>query len=134
MKQRVALPISGDNLIETLDFCSTVLIVDTEGAEVVRCERRTLNCAMPSLRATFMVDCAVDLVLCGAISDQLAMMLWHTGIEVVCGLRGEDAMQVCNAYLRNDIARFFTPDFCGAFARGRHGCGRGRRFRGGRAR
>jgi len=133
MKKRVALPTSGDNQIETLDFCSTVLIVDIEGGNAVRYERRTLSCAMPSLKVPFLVNCAVELVLCGAISDQLAMMLWHTGIEVVCGLRG-DAMEVCNAYLRNDLARFYTPDFCGAFARGRRGCGRGRRFRGGRAR
>jgi predicted Fe-Mo cluster-binding NifX family protein len=131
MNQKVALPVNEVSEVVALDFCTVLLVAEIEKNLVGRKSTVELDEPFPTLRAHRLKKLQVETVLCGAVSDPLSMMLWHCGIEVISGLRGE-AGRLIEAFISGQLVRFHSPDFRPGFGRRHGGCGRGRRFRGGR--
>ncbi|MBD3320956.1 MAG: hypothetical protein GF350_07685 [Chitinivibrionales bacterium] len=85
---RIALSINSDNFIDTLDFSHRLMIVDISDGTVVREEYFEFDDSLITLRARKLKDMKIEIILCGAVSDPLFIMVWHSGIEVIPGLSG----------------------------------------------
>jgi predicted Fe-Mo cluster-binding NifX family protein len=132
MNTTVAVPVNNSSQVTALDFCTSVIVIIIEDGRVTTTRTVAANEALPSLRANRLKEMQVNVVLCGAISDPLSMMLWHCGIKVYPGLTG-NAEGLVGAYIENKLAGFQAPDFRPGFRRS-CGCGNRRRFHGGRNR
>jgi predicted Fe-Mo cluster-binding NifX family protein len=132
MKTTVAVPVNGSSQAVALDFCTAVFVIVIEDGRVTATRMEVVNETMPSLRVNRLREMIVDVVLCGAISDPLSMMLWHCGIKVYPGLTGS-VEGLIGAYIGNKLVGFQAPDFRPGFRRS-YGCGKRRRFHGGRDR
>jgi predicted Fe-Mo cluster-binding NifX family protein len=116
MGRRIALPINDSSLVCACDFSDTMMVADIVNGTVEKKSAHTFVDSFPSLRAGRLKNMQVDTVLCGAISDPLALMIWHCGIEVIPGLCGH-ADELIDAYIRGELAHFHTPDFHPGFSR-----------------
>jgi len=131
---RIVLPASGTCVATVFDFADTLMVVDIANMEIAGKQILSIPQSLPSIVAGKLRELKVNTLICGAISNPMAAMVWHSGIEVVPGITGE-AEAVVQAYIHGQLAqpKFMLP---GAGPRG--GCGwwrgRGRRFRGGRRR
>jgi predicted Fe-Mo cluster-binding NifX family protein len=129
---RIALPVDNGRILTVLDFADSLIVVDVEKGQIVGRCRMSFPRTMPPIRVRMLVDKGISTVLCGAVSGPLAIMLRHSGINVVAGLTGK-ADQIVQEYAggRPFGSEFFLPGFClgGGMHRGRFNR---RRFRGGR--
>jgi predicted Fe-Mo cluster-binding NifX family protein len=103
--------LDGDHFATVLDFAGSVLIVThVDGAEAGR-KRVSLEGLLPSVKVARLVGEGVSVVVCGAVSSQLAMMLWHAGIELQAGVTGE-VQSVIRGYSEGALmqARFQLPE------------------------
>lgn len=132
MKTTVAVPVNNSSQVTALDFCTSLIVIVIEDGRVTATHTVVVNETLPSLRVNRLIGMLVDVVLCGAISDPLSMMLWHCGIKAYPGLTGS-AEGLVGAYIGNKLAGFQAPDFRPGFRRS-CGCGNRRRFHGGRHR
>jgi len=118
---RVAIPVWQSRVSPVFDTAGHLLIVDVEdGREVHRAEASILGLSLPN-RVNRLVEFDVDVLLCGAISRQLAGMAAASGIRVMPWLKG-DVDQMLRLFLNGEPidSRFLMP----GFGRQRH------RFRG----
>ena len=119
---KVAVPVWNGRVSPVFDTARKILVVDIEGQkEVARTEEAIEEMFIPS-RAAKLTELGVNVLLCGAISNPLAMMLSASGIEVVPFLTGE-IEETLGSYLAGKLpdAKFLMPGCCR----------RRRRFRGG---
>lgn len=129
---RVALPINGSRVSTVLDFADRLLLADVASGRVPKTREIPFPQTLLSTRVAELRDMGVDTVICGAISNPLASMISHSGIDLVTGITG-DVNQVVEAYVAGELRqmKFLLPGFFGpAKQMGR--CGRGGRYRGGR--
>lgn len=129
---KVAIPIDGHSVAATFDFACQLLIVTCRNG--ILTDRLVVDIPqrLPSLRAAQLKEYAVNILLCGAISNPLAAMVWHQGINITCGISG-DTETILQEYLRGGafLSRYTLPGFSEKAWRGC--CRRSRRrFRGGR--
>jgi len=121
---KIALPIWTGRISPVFDTASRILVLEYQGIrEVARAEHQMKEILIP-LRLRRLTELGVNVLICGAISRPLAIMLANAGITVVPFITGE-IEEVLSAYLRGRFPapRFFMP-----------GCyGRRRRFRRGRS-
>jgi len=122
---KVAIPIWNSRISPLLDTARHLLIVEIEnGLEFSRSEVELEDYFLPR-RARRFVELDIKILICGAISRQLAAMLVGSGITVVPWMSGliDDVLQ---AYLKGKLpdSRFLMP---GCPRRGPRG-----RFHGGR--
>jgi predicted Fe-Mo cluster-binding NifX family protein len=129
---RIVLPISVTRVATVFDFADALMVVDVVGTRISSKQILRFTESLPSVRACKLRELKAGTLICGAISNMLAAMVWHSGIEVIPGITG-DADTVVQAFLDGQLARpqYLLP---GAGPRGRCGWwkGHGRRFRGGR--
>ncbi|MBD3393389.1 MAG: hypothetical protein GF418_14775 [Chitinivibrionales bacterium] len=123
--RRIALPVNGAHLSAVLDFAGKLLVVDIDAGSVVDRREVALGDMPAPSRAQKFRELGVDTVICGAISNPLAAMIAHSGIEIIPGIAG-NVEQILAARINNDILgpQHMLPGFCG---RGRGGWGRHRR-------
>ena len=129
----VALPVYGERLAPVLDFADRMVVADIEDGCAV--SRRGFEAGgLPPVRVARLIDNGVTVVVCGAVSNLLGMMLWHAGVELVAGITG-GVEEVLEGYASGRLAesRFrlpgrFRPEGCRWGLR--HNRGRG--FGGGR--
>jgi len=130
MNKKIALPINDSLFVIPLDFAITFLISDLENGVVKNKEIIAIKESLPTLRANRLKNLEVNTILCGAVSDPLAIIAYHCGIEILSGLSG-NVHEMIDAFVKGDIMQYHTPDFQPGF---RKCCGyrnKGR-FRGGR--
>ena len=131
---RIALPIAETRVATVFDFADKMTIADIVGMRVSSRQDVQIPEPLPSIRVGRLRELNVNTLICGAISNMLAAMVWHSGIEVVPGITGE-VEAVLDAFMNGRLAgaQYSLP---GAGQTGRCGWwhGRGRRFRGGRGR
>ena len=126
---KIAIPEWQGRVSPVLDAASLILLVEIESGRELRRTENTLNAASPWSRAQALKDLHAELVICGAVSQELEMALRAAGIELVGNICGP-VEAVLNAYRlgKLDETTFAMPGCCGRRRRFRHGGGR----RGGR--
>ncbi|MBD3322673.1 MAG: hypothetical protein GF350_16345 [Chitinivibrionales bacterium] len=130
---RLVVPVSGTSVATVFDFAHTLMVVDIMSMSVSEKQILSLPQSLPSIAVGKLRELKANTLICGAISNALAAMVWHSGIEVVSGITGE-VDSVVMAYMQGRLAQpqYLLP---GAGPGGRCGWWRGcgRRFRGGRS-
>lgn len=123
MKTRLAVSVWDDRVATTLDFAEDLLVVEVEKGQEVSRERTQVSETSVEGKARRIRDLAVEVVLCGAISQPLSRALNRSGIEVIPYVSGS-VDEVIAAFLCD---RLFEPRFLqpgsrsGARRRWRHG-------------
>jgi len=128
VKTTLAIPVWDDQVSTTFDFARKLLIVEANGEREVSRKEVALGDEPVERKARRIRDLAVQVVLCGAISQPLARAVSQAGVEVIPYVAGQ-VDNVLAAYLCGQLAqpRFLQPG-CrpGARSRWRHqrgGCG-----------
>ena len=124
---RMAIPIYGEYVSNVFDFARQLLLVDIEdGSETNRSEVALEN-KLLSQRAVQLKNLGVDVLVCGAISQELATMVLSSGIEVLPFVTG-NVQDVLGAYVAGQLRgpRFSMPGYrfgtFKGFGRHRRGC------------
>jgi len=128
---RIAIPIRDDFVSPAFDFSRRLLLVDIEdGREARRSEIVLLPESTPQ-RAGRLRDSGVAILICGAISRDLAGWVARGGIEILPYVSGP-IDEVLKAYVSGQLAdpRFVLP---GCWPGSRNGFRRCRRRRRGRS-
>jgi predicted Fe-Mo cluster-binding NifX family protein len=107
---RIAVSIWDDKISPVLDTASKLLILENETQKKASCfEVYLLQQDIPQ-RCAFIRGLDLDVLICGAVSRQLAGMLQASGIKIISGISGP-AEDVLEAYLQGAPlhSRFFMP-------------------------
>lgn len=118
---RVAVPVWQRRVSPVFDTAARLLVFDVDGkTEVCRTEQFIGGLSLPA-RTHRLAELGVDVLLCGAISRELASMVAASGVRVVPWVSG-NVDEVMNCYISGKPldSRFQMP-----------GCGRCRRRYGG---
>lgn len=133
MMTTVAIPVWEGEVSTTFDFARKLLVVEVDGGREISRKEVILGDEFVERKARIMRDLAVEVVVCGAISQPLAQAVSQAGIRIIPYVCGHSTM-VLGAYLCGRLAepQFLQPG-CrpGARRRWRHGggfCGRERRW------
>ncbi len=109
---RLALPVHDEHLAAVADFAATLLVLEYRaGREVGRTRVDFPSQLVPAKVAT-LVDCGVEVLICGALSRPFAAMTVHSGIELVPFVTG-GVEEVINAYMQGGLSdtRFRMPGY-----------------------
>ena len=123
---RIAIPIWQSRVSPVFDVAGRLLLVDiVDGRETARLEETMAETLLPS-KVRRLKDLGVTVLVCGAISRPLAMLVGQIGITVIPWIAGH-VDEVLRSYIQDGLPdpRFLMPG-----CRCRRG-GRGRRRRGG---
>ncbi|MCJ8501843.1 NifB/NifX family molybdenum-iron cluster-binding protein [Desulfatitalea alkaliphila] len=101
-----ALPVFHGRVAPVLDTCTQLLILGPEP------RRLPLACSGLADRAEALQTLGVQVVICGALSQQLAALLAEKKIRVICGIAG-NVPAVVRAYQQNrlHLPCFHLPGF-----------------------
>lgn len=106
----LGIPVWEGRVSPVFDVARHLLTVDVErGVESDRRERAVSNSSPHGWPAT-LAELGVDVLVCGAISDEILAALTRGGVGVVPWIRGE-VDQVVSAYLSGELSdpRFLVP-------------------------
>jgi predicted Fe-Mo cluster-binding NifX family protein len=122
---KVAIPIYGDYVSNVFDFAHRLLLVDIEDGSGTNRSEVALENKLLSQRAVQLKNLGVDVLVCGAISQELATMVLSSGIEVLPFVTG-NVEDVLGAYKAGQLT---GPEFSmpGCQIGTRKGLGRRRR-------
>lgn len=127
---RIAVATEGSHVATVFDFARTLTVVDRAEGRITGENLVAFPETLPSIRAEALKNLGVDTLICGAISNPVAAMLSHSGINLVPGITG-DTKRVLAAYLGGNLHRgnqFLLPGL-GPSGRCGWGARRPRRFR-----
>jgi len=85
---RVAIPTWSGTISPVFDVARSLLLADVEAGREVRRREEPMSETGLAARATHVATLGVDVLICGAISQPLEMMLVSKGIQVIphtCG-------------------------------------------------
>lgn len=123
---KVAVPIRVDRVSPVFDVARRLLLVHVEGGAEISRHEQEIDEADLGRRAQRIAALGVDVLICGAISRTLEMMLIAQGVQVlphICG-QVEDVLQ---AFISGQWTEqtFLMPGCCGQRrrVRGRYGPG-----------
>ena len=85
---KVAIPIWNELISNVFDFSRAVLIVEFDGASEIRRREVTLQARHMVERLQVLTSNNIDVLLCGAISRELRVMVRAAGIEVISSRAG----------------------------------------------
>lgn len=109
---RVALTVWEGRVSPVFDVCREALILDIENQLVVASSKQTLLTTDLRSKAQRLVDCCVDTLICGAISNEVLRELESLQIRVITFVSGE-ANAVVAAFLAGDLPHpSFTMPGC----------------------
>ena len=127
---RIAIPIRDSCVSPAFDFAHRLMLVEFEdGGEAKRSEA-ALEPESSGQRADRLHDLQVDILICGAISRDLARWVTEAGIDILAYVTGS-VDNVLEAYITGQLAR---PNFTlpGCWPGARNGFHRRQRRRRGR--
>lgn len=130
---KVAVPVYGEFVSNVFDFAHRLLLVDIENGKEADRSEIALESGLLSERALRLSELKVDVLICGAISQELAAMVLSAGIQVLPFVTG-NVDDVIHAFTSGELSR---PEFrmpgCRLGGRDEARCrGRKCRWRGGR--
>lgn len=120
---RIAISTADERISPVFDVAGRLLVVDVTGDRELRRTEVLLEDGALAARARQVADLSVQVLICGAISRPLELMLASAGVQVrphTCGEVEEILHAFCSGQLTEEA---FVMPGC---------CGRRRRFRGGR--
>lgn len=95
---KIAIPIWENHVSTVLDFSEHLVIVDIEGTTVKGETSINWSLCNDTMKISLMKEEGVDVLICGAVSKPMQMMVEDSGITLFYGLRGlKDA--ILQAYL-----------------------------------
>lgn len=100
---RIAISHWLGHVAPVFDVAGHLLLVDVEGGRVIRREEKPLTQIEPAARASELIACGVDLLVCGAISAPLQLRIAGTGVRIVAFLCGT-VSEVLSACLSDTLA------------------------------
>ena len=121
---RIAIATADERISPVFDVAGRLLVVDVDGDRELQRTEVLLEDGALAARARQVAELCVQVLICGAISRPLEMMLTSAGVEVrphTCGGVEDVLHAFCSGQLAEEA---FVMPGC---------CGRRRRFRGGRA-
>ncbi|MBK7930053.1 MAG: NifB/NifX family molybdenum-iron cluster-binding protein [Bryobacterales bacterium] len=86
----------------TIDFAHEILVVDCDHVRELRRKRHTLDDGLPTNLAHRIARLGIEVLICGAISRTLALMMSKAGILVIPLVSGP-VDEVLAAFLENRI-------------------------------
>ena len=118
-----------ERVATTLDFADEILVVETEGEREISRDRIQLRERSVEGRTRKLKDLALQVVLCGTVSQPLARAISQAGVQVIPYISGP-VDDVLAAHFCGQLAdpRFLQPG-CRAAARRRWRDGNGWFFR-----
>jgi len=107
---KLAMPVWEKDISTVLDFSEYLLIVEIEGREVKG--RSCVNWSLynDSMKLSLMKEGEVSILLCGAVSRAMQIMIENSGIDLIPCLRGRTEV-ILKAYLEGNLhdERFRLP-------------------------
>ncbi len=95
---KIAMPIWGKQVSTVLDFSENLLIIDINGKTINNETCINWSLCNDVMKVSLMQEEGVAVLLCGAVSKPLQIMVENSGINLIYGLRGmKDA--ILQAYL-----------------------------------
>ena len=127
----IAIPFWQSRVSPVFDSASRLMLAHVESGNVLSRHEAPLVEALLPRRAARLSELGVDVLVCGAISQPLKMMVTNCGIRVVAWVAG-DVEDVLAAQVAGTLTepRFMMPGCCPqrGMSRRRRGFGRGRQF------
>jgi predicted Fe-Mo cluster-binding NifX family protein len=106
---RIAVPVWSGRVSPVFDVARCLMIVEVIGGEATFTEQHDLECRD---RVSLLSEIGVDVLLCGAVSQELEERVLAAGVELVMEIRGE-ADAVIRAYLDGGLAQpWFSMPGC----------------------
>ena len=126
---RIAMPLWYDSVSPVLDTAGTLVIMTVENGSVVSRSEISLNPAEPGKTAELIASQA-DVLVCGALSRQLASHLTSLGVDIYPWTMGT-VDRIVDAFIRGTVQK---PEFSmpGCRKHRHRWCEQGRRFQQGR--
>ncbi len=118
---KVSIPHWQGRVSPVFDVAGQVLLVEVgDGIELARQERH-LDEEFPQARAAWLASCAVDVLICGAISKALEVAVFQVGIDVIPQICG-DVEGILAAFISGQLdEESFRMPGCGGGVRRRRG-------------
>lgn len=95
---KIAMPVWENQVSTVLDFSETLLIVDIEERIIKNEAHFDWSLCNDTLKLSLMQEEGVKVLLCGAVSKPMQIMLENSGINLISGLRGHKDV-ILAAYL-----------------------------------
>lgn len=99
---RVAVPVSGAQVAPTADFAGAAVVAVIDHGTITDRVDRELGPTLLPMRAARIRELGVNVLICEAISNPLATMIWYSGIDILTGIRGE-AGEVMKAFAAGQL-------------------------------
>ena len=108
---RLGIPIWADRISPVFDEACRLMLVEIDGSVII--ERKIIDIRKNSLpvKAGYIKDHSVNLIFCGAVSEEYLIKLSNIGIEVIPWLTGS-VEEIISAYLNGilfDSNEFVMP-------------------------
>lgn len=117
---RIAIPVWSGRVSPVFDVAQRLMVVEVIGGEATFTEQHDLE---GRDRVSLLPELGVDVLLCGAVSQELEERLLAAGVELVMEIRGE-VDTVVRAYLDGGLARpWFSMPGCHSRRRVAHKSG-----------
>lgn len=112
--RRAAFAAWHDRIAPVFDVAQQLLVVDATASEIRAESRLDFAAFLPAGRALQLSELAVDVLVCGAISRPLAVMVTAQGIRLIPFVAGP-LDEIVSAWLRGrlETGRFAMPGCCG---------------------
>ena len=95
---KIAIPVWENQVSTVLDFSEKLLIVDIEGRSIKGETSIDWSLCNDTMKLSLMQGEGVSVLLCGAISKPMQIMVENSGISLISGLRGRKDL-ILQAYL-----------------------------------
>ncbi|HOO41502.1 MAG TPA: NifB/NifX family molybdenum-iron cluster-binding protein [Syntrophales bacterium] len=99
---KLAMPVWENDISTVLDFSETLLIVEIEDQEIKGRSCVNWSLCNDSMRLSLIKEEGVSVLLCGAISKTMQIMLENSGIYLIPCLRGRTEA-ILKAYLEGNL-------------------------------
>jgi len=108
---KIAIPVWNERVSPVFDVAEKILIADVEsGIEKARSEYQ-LKSTNPAARATEIANLGIDVLICGAISRPLEVMITANGVGLIAQVCG-NVNEVLSAYIAGRLLtsrRYLMP-------------------------
>lgn len=99
---KLAMPIWENHVSTVLDFSENLLIIEIEGREIISQSSINWSLCNDAMKASLLKEEGVSVLLCGAVSKPLQILLENMGINLISCLRGQKDV-ILNAYMEGQL-------------------------------
>lgn len=111
---KIALPVWDEWVSPVFDVCREALILEIDNGEVISTGKIDINTATPLLRIESLAGLGVEILICGAISEEAQVEAESRGLKVIGFVTGE-IEEVVPAFISGGLPspEFSMPGHCG---------------------